>query len=114
MLWIAPGPSMLARTKVSPGPICTLGEIFQPRPRSLAARAPVPAVAMPPCPGAPEKFSGLMDRVRAWDSRARFPSPMPSPLKSLIPRVRVAANFDVILRRYDEGSVLLAAWPRDA
>src|SRR5712692_9267257 len=82
MLWIAPGPSMLARTKVSPGPICTLGEIFQPRPRSLAARAPVPAVAMPPCPGAPEKFSGLIDRVLASDNLERLPRPMPSPLKA--------------------------------
>src|SRR5439155_1452949 len=62
---------MSARVKVSPGLIWTHGETFQPGPRSRAAFAPMPSVARPPWPGAPEKFSGLIDRERASDSRVR-------------------------------------------
>src|SRR5579859_2162013 len=83
---MAPGPSIAARTKVSPGPICTDGETFQPGPRSRAAAAPVPSTAIPPAPGAPEKFSGLIDRLRAPDSRHKLPSPSPRPLKPAISR----------------------------
>ncbi len=43
-----PGPSMLAGAAVAPGAIVMLGEIFQPRPRSPAALAPVPSVARRP------------------------------------------------------------------
>src|SRR5436190_10190592 len=59
-----------------------LGETFQPCPRSRAASAPVPSVAMPPPPLAPSKFSGLIERVRAPEMRARLPSPIPRPLNA--------------------------------
>ena len=51
------------------GATFTDGEIFQPGPRSRAAAAPVPVVARPPCPLAPLKFSGLIERVLAPDRR---------------------------------------------
>src|SRR5688572_21701325 len=63
-MWlILPAPSMFARSKVSPALTSTLGEIFQPGPRSRAQEAPVPSVARPPPPGAPSKFSGEIERV---------------------------------------------------
>src|SRR5207253_8309944 len=68
------------------------GELFQPRPTSRAGLAPVPSVARPPCPGAPEKFSGLIDRVRAADTRAKLPRPRPSPLNSVILRIRLVGQ----------------------
>ena len=64
-MWvIRPGPAMVGQ--VDGG--CArrsamLGDIFQPRPRSRPAAAPVPSVARPPCPGAPVGFSGLIERV---------------------------------------------------
>src|SRR6187549_1418730 len=61
---ILPGPSIDASSNVEAAGTTTLGETFQPRPRSRAARAPVPSVARPPPPGEPSKFSGLMERVR--------------------------------------------------
>src|ERR671937_452101 len=57
------------------------GETFQPRPSSRAATAPVPSVALPPCPLAPVGFSALIERVWAVDSRARLPRSRPRPLK---------------------------------
>jgi hypothetical protein len=39
---------------------------------------------MPPLPGSPVKFSGLMDRVCAAERRERVPMPMPSPLNAAI------------------------------
>src|SRR3954451_10285917 len=63
-MWvILPGPSMFARSKVSPALMSTLGEIFQPGPRSRALAAPVPVVARPPPPTDPSRFSGLIDLV---------------------------------------------------
>src|SRR5215212_10189133 len=58
-----PEPSMPAIGNVVPGAMITEGETFQPTPRSRAASAPVPRVALPPRPLAPSKFSALIDRV---------------------------------------------------
>src|SRR5215467_1553697 len=46
-----------------------LGETFHPGPSSLAAEAPVPAVAAPPRPRSPVGFSGLTDLLRPVVSR---------------------------------------------
>jgi len=56
------------------------GEIFQPRPRSRAHSAPRPSVAMPALPFSPVKFSGLMERVTAFERRERLPRLQPNPL----------------------------------
>src|SRR3954471_19270564 len=77
---MAPGPVISARVKTCFAAILTEGETFQPRPRSRAAPAPVPSVALPPSPLAPVKFSGLIDRVLALDSRDRSPTPVVMPL----------------------------------
>jgi len=69
-----PGPWMLASVKVVPALITTDGEIFQPWPNFLAACCPVPWVAIPPLPFSPVKFSGLMERDRAFEVRQRFAS----------------------------------------
>ena len=50
MCWIAPGPAISASVNICFGAIFTDGETFQPWPRSRAALAPVPSVALPPCP----------------------------------------------------------------
>jgi hypothetical protein len=50
----------------------TEGETFQPCPNSRAGPLPVPSVAMPAFPFSPLKFSGLMDRDFASDSRERL------------------------------------------
>src|SRR5579859_6447322 len=78
--WIAPAPLISANRRVSPGEMRIDGEIFQPLPKSRAAFAPVPSVAMPPLPFSPVKFSGLIERDLALDSRARLPRVSPSPL----------------------------------
>src|SRR5882724_9775880 len=46
----------------------TDGLIFQPCPRSRPGLAPVPSVAIPPLPFSPVKFSGLIEKVFAFDS----------------------------------------------
>ena len=74
--WMAPEPWMSASVKVFPASICTDGEIFQPCPSSRAACAPVPSVAIPPLPFSPVKFSGLIDRDFALESRGRLPRSM--------------------------------------
>src|SRR3982750_1786005 len=79
---MAPLPSISARVADAPGAILMLGETFHPCPRSRAASAPVPSVAMPPPPLAPLKFSGLIERVCALEIRARFPRCMPRPLNA--------------------------------
>src|SRR5438128_2054462 len=79
---MAPEPAISARVAVSPGAIRMLGESFQPRPRSRAASAPVPSVAMPPRPFAPSKFSGLIERDCALEMRARLPRLIPRPLNA--------------------------------
>src|SRR5690242_12600499 len=81
MCWIAPEPSISATVNVSPGLTRTLGEIFQPWPRPFAWLAPVPSVAVPPRPFSPVKFSALMERVWASESRQTLPRSRPSPLK---------------------------------
>src|SRR6516164_6027412 len=60
-----------------------LGETFHPCPNSRAGTAPVPSVAIPALPLLPWKFSALIDRVCAAESRHRFPSDIPSPLKAV-------------------------------
>jgi len=55
------------------------GEIFQPTPRSRASLLPVPSAAAPPLPFSPVKFSGEMERDRAFESRGRSPSPLTPP-----------------------------------
>ena len=69
MCWIAPGPSISARVKVRPASIFTEGDTFHFCPRSRADSLPVPSLAMPPLPFSPVKFSGLMERVFAFESR---------------------------------------------
>src|SRR6185437_15693562 len=69
MCCIEPGPSISAIVKTVCALMTTLGLIFHPFPRSRAACEPVPAVACAPPPFAPLKFSGLIERVRAFDSR---------------------------------------------
>src|SRR6056297_315949 len=71
---------MSASVNVSPGSTRTLGLSFHPSPRSRAACAPVPSVARAPAFFSPEKFSGLMLRLRASESRLRLPRCIPSPL----------------------------------
>ena len=71
---------------VCPGSIRTEGDTFQPRPRCVAATAPVPSVAMPPAPFAPVKFSALIERDFARERRARFPMPRPRPLNGCVIR----------------------------
>src|SRR5215470_11955852 len=81
---MAPGPVMSASTAVAPGATSIEGEIFQPWPSERAGDLPVPSVAMPPWPGAPVKFSGLIERLLASDRRDRLPRWSPSPLKAVI------------------------------
>ena len=79
--WIAPGPSISATVNVLLALIRTDGETFQVRPRSRAAPWPVPSVAMPPFPFSPLKFSGLIDRDCASESRERVPRCISRPSK---------------------------------
>src|SRR5262245_14068839 len=78
---MAPLPCTSASVNVVSGAMDTDGESFQPWPRSRAAFAPVPLVAMPPLPFSPVKFSALIERVRALDKRDRLPRCMPRPSK---------------------------------
>jgi hypothetical protein len=66
-----PGPLISPRVKVCPALILTDGDIFQPwpSPASFAICMPVPSVAMPPLPFSPVKFSGLIERDLASESR---------------------------------------------
>lgn len=50
-----------------------------------AAPALVPSVAMPPLPFSPVKFSGLIERVCAFERRDRFPMFIPNPLNPAAP-----------------------------
>src|SRR3954470_18788313 len=75
---------MSAIVTVVRGGITMLGDTFQPTPRSRAAKAPVPSVALPPPPFCPSKFSALIERVCAPDSRERFPRLIPRPLKGAL------------------------------
>ncbi len=76
----APGPVISASVNVCPASMRTDGETFHPLPRSRDALAPVPLTACPPPPFAPVKFSGLIDRDLARDSRLKSERPETSPL----------------------------------
>src|SRR5262245_61343263 len=82
--WTAPGPWISATVNVCPGSIRTDGDTFQPRPRCVAATAPVPSAAIPPAPFAPVKFSALIERDFARERRARLPMPRPRPLNGCV------------------------------
>src|SRR5690349_1949214 len=84
MCWMAPEPVISASVTVEFAGTVMQGDIFQPCPRSRAARAPVPSVAIPALPFSPVKFSALMDRVFAPDSREILCSPIPRPLKDVM------------------------------
>ena len=75
---------MSAMTNVWPGAIFTYGETFQPRPRSLAARAAGPSADMAALPFSPVKFSAQIERVFALERFARFPRLIPSPLNAIV------------------------------
>jgi hypothetical protein len=77
--WITPEPLISPIVNVDFAGIRTDGEIFQPRPNSRAAFLPVPSVAMAALPFSPVKFSGLIERVLAFDSRGKPAKSMPSP-----------------------------------
>ena len=78
-----PGPRCRPASKVSPGRDADAGRDL-PALAEVAGRALAgPSVAMPALPFSPVKFSGLIERVCAFDSRDRLPRPMPSPLKLL-------------------------------
>ena len=81
--WMAPGPSISARTRTSPGLMRIEGEIFQPWPRSRAGDWPVlrghAGLAF-----SPVKFSGLMERLTVFDSNDNLPRPMFNPSKPFI------------------------------
>src|SRR5438876_12144703 len=59
----------------------TEGETFHFCPSSRAAFLPVPSVAIPPLPFSPVRFSGLIERVFAFESRKRLPRFRCRPLK---------------------------------
>ena len=71
------------------------GETFHPWPSSRDACAPVPSVAMPARPFSPLKFSALMERVFAFDSREILWSPMPRPLNPFIDTQSSCGAFPV-------------------
>src|ERR1044071_2966880 len=73
--WMQPGPLISPITNVFFDLITTDGDNFQPRPRSRAAPLPVPSVAIPALPFSPVKFSGLIERDLAFDTRYRLAMP---------------------------------------
>jgi hypothetical protein len=81
MCFIAPGPFILAISKVSPGCNMIEGDTFQPcPPRSDAAFDPVPCTAIPPLPFSPVKFSAQIDLDCASDSLLKLERSDPNPL----------------------------------
>src|SRR6266850_3255576 len=74
-----PGPLISPITNVLFDLITTDGDSFQPRPKSRAAFLPVPSVAMPALPFSPVKFSGLIERDLAFETRYRLPRPRSRP-----------------------------------
>jgi hypothetical protein len=77
---MTPGPSICPNVKEPLAGTSTDGETFHPLPRTLAGPAPVPSVAVPAFPFSPVKFSALMERVFAFESRDKLPNPIPRPL----------------------------------
>ena len=47
-----------------------------------------PSVAMPPLPFSPVKFSGLIERVCAFDRRDRLPRCRPNPENAMMSSIR--------------------------
>ena len=62
--WIAPGPAISTSSRVSPAAIRSLGEAFQPRPRSRAGESASGSAIAPP-PFSPVLFSELIERLTA-------------------------------------------------
>src|SRR6266436_797589 len=98
-MWaIAPAPDISARTFTSPGSITTYGATFHPRPSFRAGLLAGSGIAMAPLPFSPVGFSGLIDRLSAFESIARLPMCMPSPLNDAI-AIRLLATSRAILVR---------------
>src|SRR5580692_12301942 len=72
MCWMEPAPLISARVTVFSGGITMNGFTFQPCPRSRAAFEALPSVAMPPLPFSPLKFSGLIEKLLALETRYRL------------------------------------------
>jgi len=64
-----PGPAISANVTVVLAWTRMAGDTFQPRPNSRVAALPSPSVAMPPWPFSPVRFSGLIDRDCAGETR---------------------------------------------
>src|ERR1017187_5083119 len=77
-----PGPLISPRVNVLPASIRTEGDTFQPLPSSRDAPLPVPSVAIPALPFSPVKFSGLIDRDCAFETRQRLPRLRTRPLNA--------------------------------
>jgi hypothetical protein len=67
----------------------------------------VPSVAMPALPFSTLKFSALIDRVTAGDSRDKFPRPIPKPLNDAICPPQVE-NLSVLDQAASELSINVA------
>src|SRR5579863_3412898 len=81
---IAPGPLISASTFTSPGSITTYGETFHPRPSLRAGLFNGSGDAIAPLPFSPVGFSGLIERLFAFDRIGRLPMCMPRPLNDAI------------------------------
>src|SRR5712692_601396 len=81
---IAPAPAMSASTFTSPGSITMYGETFQPRPSLRAGLLTGSGTAIAPLPFSPVGFSGLIERLSAFDRIGRLPRCMPRPLNDAI------------------------------
>src|SRR6266436_3539907 len=98
-MWaIAPAPDISARTFTSPGSITTYGATFHPRPSFRAGLFAGSGSAIAPLPFSPVGFSGLIERLSAFDRIARLPMYMPSPLKDAI-AIRLLVTSRAILVR---------------
>src|SRR4029450_11848778 len=108
---MAPAPVISASVKTCLDAMTTEGETFQPCPRSLDALPPVPCVALPPSPLAPVKFSGLIDRVLAFDRRDRSPTPVVIPLngRAAGPAAACWARGVVVATRATKASAVAAS-----
>src|ERR1700687_3941710 len=81
---IAPAPAMSASTFTSPGSITMYGETFHPRPSLRAGLLTGAGGAIAPWPFSPVGFSGLIERLSAFDRIGRLPRCMPRPLNDAI------------------------------
>src|SRR5713101_7505038 len=81
---IAPEPAMSASTFTSPGSITMYGETFHPRPSLRAGLLAGSGIAIAPLPFSPVGFSGLIERLSAFDKIGRLPRCMPRPLNDAI------------------------------